>query len=1072
MMPVVRLWIITATLSLAWTAARAADESAEAKEILRVSGVRAGLCVHLGCGRPESPGLAAALAETTSLAVHGLALDDAALARARKAIEERKVCGRALAEKVECNPLPYLPDLVNLAVVEDLGALSKQGVTREEILRVVAPDGVLCVKEGGKWTRTAKPRPKEMDDWTHPFHGADGNMVSNDKLVKFPIGFRWIDGLPVNINMWAACRGWVIAGGRCYTLSSNELENIEGRSKKHYLAARDAFSGIPLWKINLETTDDGAHLTWRNSAPLAADEKRAYAVQGEKPIVVDGATGRIIATCETKYKPHRLALLDGVLLAACWESRNSTNDGVEGGSLWATWVPKSANGAVEAFEAASGKPKWSARESAYALMASDGVVYALTHVGNPKSDDELDKDFAKEVEKELTKELAQAAGKDAPKEAAKDAPKDPGRDVVQAVAKKLAAEYPKDSGKDVAKEQPWKAAWKKLADPQRAQMRTAARKDWDRQVVALDLKTGKEKWRVPYSKLGTRVDLELGCAGPGYVVVYKRDERGFSVLSAADGRILWQVKGGGTWTPVVDGLLWQGRKRYDPRTGEAKGPWPLDPGDQGCTPSLVVNNIVTRTRGCDYEIVPTEPGKNVTRVKYGGARGGCMLGMVPANGMFYTAQNNCRCSPAQIYGFLAIGPSGEWPAAADFEKPRAVEKGPAFGVSEENVSAAEDWPAFRHDAARSAATGSRAPEQLREAWRTPVAQPGEGPVAAAWKARLASCLSAPVVAGGQVYAAGTDAGQIVALDAVTGRKAWTAALGGRVDTPPTVYRGLCLAGAHDGFVYALRAKDGQLAWRARVAPWERRMAAYGQVESVWPAVGTVLVHENVAYANAGRTSESDGGIAVVALDPATGNQVWGKAIGTGPQRQNDLLFLRDGLLGWHHIRLDPKTGGGKPSAPVARDYSQGGIMDGTWTLVGKRRSGNAFGVGKPATTQASVDLLAWNQAFVASNSFVLTREKADAITGNPKPADFAWRPALPGGAQVEAIALAGNAVVYAGRITKGTQVSGFLCVFAAADGKKLAEVMLESPVTYDGLAVAREKIYVSLQNGLLLCFGK
>jgi len=63
-------------------------------------------------------------------------------------------------------------------------------------------------------------------------------------------------------------------------------------------------------------------------------------------------------------------------------------------------------------------------------------------------------------------------------------------------------------------------------------------------------------------------------------------------------------------------------------------------------------------------------------------------------------------------------------------------------------------------------------------------------------------------------------------------------------------------------------------------------------------------------------------------------------------------------------------------------------------------------------------------------------------------------------------------VVYAGRITKGAQVSGFLCVFAAADGKKLAEVMLESPPAFDGLAVARERIYVSLQNGLLLCFGK
>ena len=43
------------------------------------------------------------------------------------------------------------------------------------------------------------------------------------------------------------------------------------------------------------------------------------------------------------------------------------------------------------------------------------------------------------------------------------------------------------------------------------------------------------------------------------------------------------------------------------------------------------------------------------------------------------------------------------------------------------------------------------------------------------------------------------------------------------------------------------------------------MMAYGEIESVWPAVGTVLVDEDTVYAHAGRTSESDGGIAVVAL---------------------------------------------------------------------------------------------------------------------------------------------------------------------------------------------------------------
>ena len=40
------------------------------------------------------------------------------------------------------------------------------------------------------------------------------------------------------------------------------------------------------------------------------------------------------------------------------------------------------------------------------------------------------------------------------------------------------------------------------------------------------------------------------------------------------------------------------------------------------------------------------------------------------------------------------------------------------------------------------------------------------------------------------------------------------------------------------------------------------------------------------------------------------------------------------------------------------------------------------------------------------------------------------------------------------------------------DGKRLAEFALDAPPVYDGLAVANEKVFVSLQNGMLVCFGK
>ncbi len=1000
------LWIVCAT-GVLW-----ANEADEAREIIAAAGVRAGVCLHLGCGREASAGLTAALAEGSGFVVHGLALDQAGLARAREKIEARGVLGRAMAEHVALNPLPYLSDLVNLVVVEDPAELAQQGLSKEEMLRVAAPGGVLLLKEGGKWSKTVKPRPAEMGEWTHTRHGADFNGYSEDKLVKLPAGFKWIDGLPVCINGWGSTRGWVIAGGRCYTYSSNERENLGPvRGKINYLGARDAFNGLPLWKIDCgPSTDVGAGLNFRNTSPLVADGQRVYAVQKEKLVAVEGSTGEVVLTFPTKFPAVRLLLLDGVLLASCWDGKAATKDDFDGSSLWPTWIPKSASGSMEAFETASGKLLWSVDYPAYMQMASDGVVYALTNTGNPPT---------------------------------------------------------------------------------------------ERAIVALELKTGKEKWRAPHTEFGNLAGLQLNTCGAGYAVVSQRgggnstpmggkkgevyEPKSVHVLSAETGKVLWKIpNAANVFTPVVNGELWNGTSRYDPKTGEVKGTLPapgLRSDSEMCTASYLVGNMQLRTRGgtiVQFELEANPPATK--RPGFHGARGACIEGLVPANGMFYTAQNNCHCEAAHVYGFLALAP-GAWPGKADFAKPRPVEKGPAFGAVEDEALKAADWPEYRHDSERSAATSSPVPEELKEAWKAKVAAPCEGQVGAAWKARLGSSVTAPVAAGGRVFAAGADLGQVVALDAATGAKIWSTVLGGRIDTPPTIYRGLCVVGCHDGWVYALRAKDGQLAWRTRVAPWERRMVAYGEVESVWPAYGTVVAHDGLLYANAGRTTESDGGVAVLAFDPATGATVWGRALPPNTMLLNDMLYCHEGNIGFCHMRMDPKTGANKSGGEFSGS-SQGGMLDGTWTMVGKHRSGNAFKFGR-----ISGDLMAWNDKTIVTPVLAIAREKAAKPKPDPaakpgegaapaKPpaltaADYIWQPQAMKGYQIEALALAANAVVYAGRIddAKAGKTSNFIRIVSLVDGKKLAEIPLDSPPTYDGIAVADGKIFISLQNGTLICFG-
>jgi outer membrane protein assembly factor BamB len=985
---------VVSVFSVVLPAMAAGQEDAQAQKVLDLAGVKNGLCVHLGCGRENSLGLTAGLAAGSKMLVHGIALDDASLARARKAVEKKGVLGQATVEKLSVEALPHVRDLANLVVIEDFEALAAKGLKMSEVERIVAPGGTICTLKGSSWSKEPKQRPKEMDDWTHPQHGPDGNRVSNDKLVQFPVGLRWQDGVPMNFNLWAACRGWVIAGGRCFTLSTTEAENLAPlagtkHKEEEWVSARDAFNGLPLWKVNCKTTNDGKYLNAWNPAPLVADAERVYVYQGDSLVALDAATGKVAKGYAVKYPSARLLLAQNILVSAGWEAKEEGKEpGPQG--LWAPWVAKTKAGAVEAFDAQQAKPKWSLPVAAQEMLFADGTLYLLVQTGNP------------------------------------------------------------------AKEQ---------------------------QIVAVDIETGKERWKLPHTQFTPQPGLHFAGAGQGVLIVARTKAKVVTVLSAADGKKLWEIPSSeNPWTPIVDGLVWHGDKKYDPKTGEVKGKLPRGIHSPVCTPGAVAGNIVTDSRGCGYIEFPDPndaAAKGAKWIRYGGARGGCIEGAVPACGMFYTSQNNCRCAPGQVQGFVGFGPCGKEPTAADFEQERPLEKGPAFGAVKPAAPTGGDWPMFLHDASRSGATKAKLPQELATTWQAEVCKPADGPLADAWKARLVSCLSAPVVAEGLLFAAATEANQVVALDAADGKPAWRFTAGARIDTPPTIYQGLCFFGCHDGWLYALCAKDGKLAWRVRVAPAERRMVAFGQVESVWPAIGSVLIHDGKVYATAGRTTESDGGLALCSFEPPTGKQIWANLVGAGPNRVNDMLALDGGKLALHHIRIDPQTGKHE-IAKDARSEALDGTMDGTWTRLGTRRSGNlTFGRARGEMFAANEDMVYGCEA-AGRACYAVPRVKTLPTKGLAPDKDrldakeHKWRFSLPGNHQAEAMAVAGNGLVLAGRAwdPKENKVSGFLWVVGLENGKRVLELPLDAPPGYQGIAVTEGRIHVALQNGKVACLGK
>ena len=164
---------------------------------------------------------------------------------------------------------------------------------------------------------------------------------------------------------------------------------------------------------------------------------------------------------------------------------------------------------------------------------------------------------------------------------------------------------------------------------------------------------------------------------------------------------------------------------------------------------------------------------------------------------------------------------------------------------------------YRHDPSRSGAASSPIPDAVREAW----------------SASLGGRLTQPVIADGRVFVASIDAHTVYALAANDGREIWRFTADGRIDSSPTVWNQTVIFGSADGWIYCVGAANGQLAWRFRAAPAERLVGVHGQLESIWPVHGAVLIQNDTLYATAGRSSYLDGGIVLYRLDPATGEQL-------------------------------------------------------------------------------------------------------------------------------------------------------------------------------------------------------
>jgi outer membrane protein assembly factor BamB len=493
-------------------------------------------------------------------------------------------------------------------------------------------------------------------------------------------------------------------------------------------------------------------------------------------------------------------------------------------------------------------------------------------------------------------------------------------------------------------------------------------------VVCLDAATGQLRWQAPrpvhrqrlawstptlvvhdnvvYSADRGAPDKEGEVfwlpSGGYHQYLQREDAKGELIAFNGDtGKRLWSCPAYEGFNAPVDlliagGLLWTGRFTWgndpgitegrDPKTGEVRQTRPRDQefmrgiGHARCHRVKATEKFLIMGRK-GVEFIDLATGHMVADAW---VRGICQYGVMPANGLLYVPPHSCACNVNELLkcGFMALAPETK----AESGEPRAEElprlqRGPAYEEETLHPSSfiphpSQDWPTYRHDPARSGALPNDVSHDLRVAWET----------------ELGGQLTSPVIAGGVLLVAESDAHRVHALDAATGRRLWRYVAGSRIDSPPTIWQGRVLFGSADGWVYCLRLADGKAIWRSRAALQDRQIVADGQLESAWPVSGSVLVVEGAAFFVAGRSGYLDGGMVLYKLDAASGRTLRVLALeGQQEKRKKgiasagylpDVLSALGDSIFMRGARFDRELARQKDD--VAHLWSSVGFLDDSW----------------------------------------------------------------------------------------------------------------------------------------------
>jgi len=619
-------------------AEEAATTAAEqlARQILDATGIQGGLIVHLGCGDGR---LTAALQATPTTLVHGLDGDAANVKAARRHIRSLGLYGKVSAEHWAGGQLPYIDNLVNLLVAEDANA-----VPMTEVMRVLAPHGVAYIKRGGQWQKTVKPRPKEIDEWTHYLHDPSNNAVAHDATVGPPRHLQWTCG-PAwsrHHDHMASLSALVSSAGRVFYIQDEGPRESILLPSQWSLIARDAFNGTILWKRPIAewNTQLWPLKSGPNQLPrrLVAVGGRVYVTLGiDAPAeILDAATGRTLRTCPDTDHTDEVLVSDGTLFLLV----------AHGPNKWKTYRPKSTF--VWANTGRANK-EWAWDGEERSIMAVDAESSALRW--------KLD---TRVVPLTLALDSRRVVFYDSEKVVALDRRTGKKLWTSERIVRK--APFPTGYGPTLV-----------LAD------HVVLLSIESSSMHAFSVRDGKRLWSAPHHRGGHASPDDMLVVGG---LVWSADVADGNNTGMVTGRDLHTGEVGREFLPDVH-PDWFHHRCYRSRATDKYF-------------------IASRT-GIEFIDLEAQHWDINHWV-----RGGCLYGFMPANGMVYSPAHSCGCFlESKLFGFNALAaesPGRKVPEQVStkgrFERGADYAPAAPFHAS---LPSPSDWPTYRHDAARSGA---------------------------------------------------------------------------------------------------------------------------------------------------------------------------------------------------------------------------------------------------------------------------------------------------------------------------------------------------------------------------------